>query len=162
LFKWWNSDRQWTVHQNSRLPSTNTDGLCLFNLHIVSSNNMQPQHNLLNALVGAVHTFMAFIQYQINCLVKTFQCTLKNHFVPINTYTLFQDNEKLTSKPAEVVVLLTCMWEAPRRPRSNISYTEFFRTGGFPKSLPLNMRTAGHSHFLQHSFQFIVSNSSYH
>lgn len=85
--------RQYTGHQNSTLPSTNTDSLCLFNLHVVSSNNMQPQHNLLNSLVGAVHTLMAFIQYQINCLVKTFQCTLKNHFVPINTYTLFHDNE---------------------------------------------------------------------
>jgi hypothetical protein len=38
--------------------------------------------------VCAVHTLMAFIQYQINCLVKTFQRTLKNHFVHVNTHSL--------------------------------------------------------------------------
>jgi hypothetical protein len=32
---------------------------------------------------------MAFIQYQIDCLIKTFQCPLKNHLIYNNMYIFF-------------------------------------------------------------------------
>lgn len=43
------------------------------NSNIISSDNMQTQHNLLYALICTVHTFMTFIQYQVYRLVETFQ-----------------------------------------------------------------------------------------
>lgn len=49
-------------------------------LHIIPSYNVQSQHYLLNSLWRTEHSFMAFIQNQVNGLIKTFEGSLKtNH-----------------------------------------------------------------------------------
>ena len=48
----------------------------LQNLHIVSSNNVQAEDDLLNSLARAVHSLKAVVKYQVDCLIKTFQCSL--------------------------------------------------------------------------------------
>lgn len=46
-------------------------------LHVITSYNVQSQHYLLNSLWRTEHSFMAFIQNQVNGLIKTFKGSLK-------------------------------------------------------------------------------------
>ena len=74
----------------------------------------------------------------------------------LSTHTLYFRIMKINKQASRSGDL---MWEVPRRPRSNISHPEIFWMCGFSKSLQLNMKIAfplGHSHFLPHSFQFIL------
>ena len=40
-------------------------------LHVISSNNVQSQHDLLHSLGGAEYTLVAFIKDEVDCLVKS-------------------------------------------------------------------------------------------
>lgn len=46
------------------------ESIYVWDLHIISSNDVQSQHNLLHSLGGAEHTLMAFIQDEVDRLVK--------------------------------------------------------------------------------------------
>lgn len=39
-------------------------------LHIISSNNVQSQHDLLHSLGGTEYTLVAFIKDKVDCLVE--------------------------------------------------------------------------------------------
>jgi hypothetical protein len=41
---------------------------------------MQPQYNLFHTLIRAVYALVALIQYEVDCLVKPFQCPLEKRF----------------------------------------------------------------------------------
>lgn len=45
--------------------------------HVVSSDNVQPQHHLLHPLTGAEHSFMTLIQDQVDGLIEALQSALK-------------------------------------------------------------------------------------
>jgi len=80
----------------------------------------------------------------------------------LSIHTLYFKRIKMNKQASRSGGASDLMWEAPR---SNISYPEFFWMCGFFRFLQLNVRMAfplGHSHFLPHSFQFIISNSSCH
>jgi hypothetical protein len=78
----------------------------------------------------------------------------------LSIHTLYFKIMKINKQASRSGSASDLTWEAPRRPKSNISYPEFFRMCGFSKSLQLNVRIAlplGHSHFLLHSFPFIIA-----
>jgi len=49
------------------------------NLHIVATYDVQPKHDLLNSLTRAVYSLKAVVQYQVDCLIKSFQCSLQTN-----------------------------------------------------------------------------------
>lgn len=53
-------------------------GLILIALHIVSSDYVKSKLNLLHTLVHTEYPFMTIVNDEINCLIKSFQSSLKN------------------------------------------------------------------------------------